>query len=93
MQNQEAPDRYDAPWELILGNHVGGNRMLKAGGVLDQPLYWFAVQRARYIAHILEDMNSEGFSTVDRLKSGAWTESDIELSEEIRKVREETQRG
>lgn len=72
---------------------MGDYRMLKAGGVLDQPLKWFAVQRARKIDQILSDMEDSEFSAVKKFNSGSWSESDMAMYEAIMELREELKNG
>lgn len=56
---------------------------------MDQPLMWYAVQHARYINQMLDDMESSGFSATQKATSGSWTDSDVAVFEEILKIREE----
>lgn len=75
--------------ELILHRHLGDNRMLVAGGLLDQPAtMWFSVQFAGWLAALLEKQSNEN------TKPDQFNETETEyLLEVIQPLRIEVQQN
>ena len=73
--------------ELILHRHLGDNRMLVAGGLLDQPAtLWFSVQFAGWLASLLEKQSNPS------TKPDQFSETETEyLLEVIQPLRMEVQ--
>lgn len=60
-QSEEQPDGYDAPTELVLAWHMGDNRMLRSGGLLDQPALHFKANYANYVWELLKELSKKDF--------------------------------
>ena len=50
---------------MILAWHLGENRLLKAGGLLDQPAMHFRVSRAAYVWDLLKEISKKDFKPSD----------------------------
>lgn len=62
IRYKERPKQYACPQALTLGRHLGDDRMLVEGGLLDQPAtLWFTAQYARYISDFYDRVTAQGF--------------------------------
>jgi hypothetical protein len=75
--------KYVCPAPLYLARQVGEHHLLVAGGVLDQPIIWTAVQYARYIDQLIDRTNAEGF------KVSSLNADEMKLHDTITDIRRE----
>lgn len=73
------PFGYDAPPELVLAWHIGEARLLRYGGLMDQPAMYFKVARAAYLWDVLREISKDGFKVSDLKDDVAKFETALEL--------------
>ena len=78
------PSRYRCPLPLLLARQRGEARLLVAGGILDQPVIWFACNVAANLDAKFTEWTKPDFNL------GSLADSDTELYEKFIDAQNET---